>query len=122
NIRSGAGVGVYADFAGKEPHIPRPARGRQAYTDPRLQDGVTLVANAVSRIEAGPIQRVGQGAREAASGIARELRVCVEGDDKFDGGENRSIAENFGKGIARAAAKQRVEFAELAAFALVAHP
>jgi hypothetical protein len=38
-----------------------------------------------------------QRSGELAARIARKLRVGVEGDDKFDGRQNQSVADDLGK-------------------------
>ena len=59
---------------------------------------------------------------ELAGGIARQLRVGVEGDDKLDGRQDRSVADDLGKAFAGPAAEQGVELRQLAPLAFVTHP
>jgi hypothetical protein len=86
DIRNRARVGVNPDVAGKQFGKPGTGSAGQAHADARLQDAVAFGHHALYRIELRPVQRMSQRSGELAGGIARKLRVGVEGDDKFDAG------------------------------------
>ena len=69
-----------------------------------------------------PIERVRHGADELARGVARQLRISVQGDDVLDLGEHLDAAHDLHKPRAACAAQQTVELGQLAALALVTHP
>ena len=99
DVRNRARVRVDPDVAGKQFDKPGASGARQAHAHARLQDAVALGHHALYRIELRPVQRMSHRARELAGGIARKLRVGVEGDDKFDGRQNGSVSDDLGKTI-----------------------
>ena len=117
-----ARVGIDPRFAGTELGKPRAIGREQADGRARLQNGVALDHAAGRRIEPRPVQRMRHRADEFAGGIARQAGIGVQREDVSDGGEDRQIADDLGKRLARTAAQQRVELLQLAAFAFVAHP
>ncbi|MDT4817730.1 hypothetical protein FQZ97_508130 [compost metagenome] len=122
NVRYGTGIGVDAGVAAEQLGIGGTRGARQADADPWLQDGVAA-GDALPRwIEAGAVERVGQGADELPRRVARQLGIGVEGDDVVDLGEDVEPADDQGEAFQAGAAQYGVEFGDLAALALEAHP
>ena len=97
DVRNRARVGVNPDVAGKQFDKPGTGCAWQAHAHARLQDAVAFGHHALDRIELRPVQRMSHRSHELAGGIARKLGVGIEGDDKFDGRQNRSVADDLGK-------------------------
>ncbi len=109
--------------------VARALARRQAGADARLQDAVAgghHVAAPRVGAEVRPVERVRHRRDELRRGVARQLRVGVEGDDVAHVAEHARVADDAREALARpragAPAQQRVEVAELAALPLLAHP
>ena len=122
HIRHRPSVRVNPDVAGKQFGKPGTGCAWQAHAHARLQDAVAFGNHALYRIELRPVQRMSYRAHELAGRITSKLRVGVEGYDKFDGGQNRSVAYDLGKTVIGPAPKQGVELSQFAPLALIAHP
>ena len=121
HVRDGGGVGIDAGRAGE--HAPKEralALGRQGRRDPWLENPISLDDAALARLEAGPVQRVGEGADQSRCGAAGKLGVGVERDHEAD---RRGHVETLDheRRVGRAA-EQAIELVQLAALALPAHP
>ena len=108
DIRDRARVRVNPDVAGKQFDKPRPSGAGQAHTHARLQDAVAFGHHPFHRIKLRPIQRMRYRSGKLPGGLARKLRIGVEGDDKFDGGQNGSVPDDLGKAGPGSAPEQSV--------------
>ncbi|MNZ46192.1 hypothetical protein D3C78_638680 [compost metagenome] len=122
DVGDGAGVGIDPRLAAEQPGIGGACGARQADADPRLQDRVAGADAAFLHIVDGAVERMLHGADQLLRRIARQLGIGVEGDDVTHGLQGREIADDQRKTLQPGAAQQRIEFGELAALALVAHP
>jgi hypothetical protein len=122
DVRDPLRVGVDPDVAGKEAREPGTARPGQADPDPRLQDAVAVDDDPLLRVEAGPVEGMGHRRDEEAGGVHRQLRVRVEGDDELDASQDGRVPHDIDEGALGASPKERVEFRDLPALSLVAHP
>jgi hypothetical protein len=95
HVRNRARIRINPDFAGEQFDEPRTPGARQADAHARLQNAVALGDHASRRIELRPVQRMSHRAHQVTGGIARKLRVRVQGDDKSNFRQQRSIADYF---------------------------
>ena len=121
HVRDGGGVGIDAGRAGE--HAPKEralALGRQGRRDPWLENPVALDDAALARLEARPVQRVGERADQSRRGAAGQLGVGVERDHEADRRRHLEVLDHERR-VGRAA-EQAIELVQLAALALPAHP
>ena len=105
----------------REPCRPRARKGR---ADAWLNDRVSANYVATIRRKPGLIQRMRESFDHPSSGVAQQLSIGVQSDDKPNALELRTIAGiekslQFGRGLA---AEKSIELLELAALALPADP
>ena len=93
---------------------------RQGWCHARLQYAVSTDDTSQARIEPRPVQRVSQLADQPPRRVARKFRVGVERDDEADI-RGKPAADDHETRVA-GAPEQAVQFMELAALALPAHP
>ena len=115
------GVGVDARVPGVEPREERARGARHRHAHPGLQDRVALRDTAETRVEPGPVERVGGDADQLLRGVARQARVRVERDAVAHAREDGGVAGLDRETGVRGAAQQAVPFLDLAALALPAH-
>src|SRR6266446_200435 len=76
----------------------------------------------LARLEARPVERVGQRPDQALGRLVRQLRVEIQGDDETHGGQRTRIGAAHRVARGPVPAQQMVKLRELAALALPAHP
>src|SRR4029453_101627 len=124
NIRNGVRVRIDPARISKDALEPRGPRARQRGADAWLNDRVTANYAAAIRRKSRLIQRMRQGFDHCPGGIAQELGIGIQRDDKSNALELRAIThaeESFqlGRGFAD---EESVELLELAALAFPADP
>ena len=97
DIRDGARIRVDAWLAAIKSGEARAVRPRQADGHARLHDAVALGDQALRFVVAGAIQRMAHGGDELPRRVARQLGVGVQGNDVFDIGQGRNVADDQGK-------------------------
>ncbi len=102
--------------------IARQTGAGQAHAHTRLQDAVAGADPLPGRVVDRTVQRVRHGADELARGVARQLRVRIQGDHVFHAGQHRGGSDHQGESVAAALPQQAVQVRQLAALALVTHP
>ncbi|MBK7332823.1 MAG: hypothetical protein IPI87_10830 [Betaproteobacteria bacterium] len=139
DVRDGARVRIDAGVAGMQARVPRAAGPGQARAHAGLQDCVPFghalasVCPGCSRpgkpplppcggAEARAVQRMRHRSNHLPRRIPRQLRVGVQRDHVLHVREHPRVAHDEREALACAAAQERVQVAELAALALVAHP
>ena len=116
------GVRIEADVAREDLCERRAGRALDADLHARLQHAVAFGDALKPRIEPRAVERMRQGADQAACRLHREVRVGIEGDDVLDCAHDPGIAMNDDKAGVGRAAQEPVELGELAALPLPPHP
>ncbi len=122
DVRDHAGIRIDAGLAAEHPRKARGTAPAQAGAHAGLQDAVALHHALQRRIEAWPVEWVGQGGDERTRRIARELRVRIQGDDIAHAEQDRRVTYDAHERASIAMAEQGIERGQLAALALVPHP
>ncbi len=81
DVGDGAGIGVDAWLLPVQASVARAIRAGQAHAHARLQDAVALTDFLLDFVVARAVERVRQGPNKLPRGVARKLRICVEGND-----------------------------------------
>src|SRR5271165_1400803 len=100
----------------------RARAGEQAETDARLQHAITIYHEPPFLVVARPIERVCQCADKTRRGLARQLRVGIDGDYVTDKPQFGGICAHHAIAGVRGPAQKSVELSEFATLALVTHP
>ncbi len=122
DVGDGARVRVDAGVVRAELGIARAVGARQVYGHARLQDAVAVGHDLLALVVVRAVQGMRQRADELAGRVARQLRVGIQRDHVLHLLQHRGRADDQRESLARAAAQQLIEVAELAALALIAHP
>ena len=122
NVRYRASVGIDAGITAKQPGVDRARGAGQADAHSRLQHRVAGNDLLAVTVEQRTIQRVHHGRHALASDIARQQGVGVQRDHVTHPAQWRDVADDGVEAFLSMATQQGVEFNQLAAFALVAHP
>src|SRR5437867_12000187 len=97
-------------------------RTRHGDADPWLKDRVTLDDAPELEVEARAIERMLDHADQLPGHVARQSCVAVERDAVAGARQDSGIAHLHGEAGVGSAPQQSVEFLDLAALALPAHP
>src|SRR5262245_17032652 len=124
DIGDGASVGIDPGRAGEDSLEERAlAVGGHGRSDPGLKDAVPVDDAADPRVEVRAVERMRQGADEAAGPAAWQAGVGIERDDVPDGvGDGWRVPARRYEGRIRRAAEKTVQLVQLPALALPTHP
>ncbi len=121
-VRDRRGVGVHGGLAGEDAREAGAGRAGRGDADPGLEDPVAFGHPAAGRVEAGPVERMGDDPDQLPGGVPGEPGVGVEGDAVAHAGEDRELADLHREARVGRAAQEPVQLLELAALPLPPHP
>ena len=96
-VGDGQRIEIKPGVAGKDARKERSLCAGRLNLYARLQHGIARADAPICRVETSRIERVGQGADEPGCAVARQYRVCVQGNDVADCGKFGAFPVNAGK-------------------------